>query len=536
MSAPPSLSPAVLSSLTSQPAAAEWLLNHAQHHILYHQQQLLYWTSLHNDLGAVRKAQHAAASLSPTASSGSSPTNGVPVSAPATGGKNLFMNDLAARLGAGPPGRSRASSASGGLEDVEQQSPGDLDRSPSSLTHARRPGSKKNVKATYAAAFKPQSGLNRASSNDSDPGTSSDDAGKAEESKDEEKAVAVAVPVAVPVHEVAKDSSSSVSSHAHAASFSSSSVSYVPIIQPSKGQVPPPVPRSSNSGTSSPVSSTPPSPSSAAMMAAIRRPPPVPPGGKSGPTSTNSSQPSSPSIRSKLPTPPPVPAHELAALSTVSAPVSSPSVSPIPAFQPRSLPQAPQRGGGGPSTPSKGTPNTSPNTTATNLPPPVPELPVTSSNEEYLAPAASLSTAPPAADGASVEVPAPAPVQSVGNRMGGMGGFKLPGAGAGGDPDLMAKLARKREAADGITVSPPATATATTSSSGASDSASVLSTPVTSRISVNTSPITLKPVTVSSTTSPVVSAAVPPCGKCGCTDFKQNAFQKGKCNNCFHPH
>ena len=540
---PASLSPAVLASLTSQPAAAEWLLNHAQHHILYHQQQLLYWTSLHNELGAVRQAQHAAATMS--SSPASSPTNGPPLSSPtATGGKNLFMNDLAARLGAGPPGRSRASSATGpsggGGDENEQQSPIEMDRSPSSLTHARRPGMKKNVKSTHAAAFKPQPGLNRASSDDSESG-SSVDAGKADDSKDEEKSVAVAIPVAQPVSEAGKEGSAPVSSHTSHANFAVSSVSYVPIIQPSKGQVPPPVPKPSTSATTSPVTSTPPSPSSAAMMAAIRRPPPVPPGAKSGSSSVSSSQPSSPIVKSKPPVPPPVPAHELAAASMmlpspIAAPVSSQAVSPVPAFQPRSLPQAPQRGGT--STPSKGTPTTSPASTATasSLPPPVPELPVTNSNDDYLA-SAPLANVPSTADGTVAETAAPAPASTVSNRLGGIGGFKLPGAAGGDNSDLMTRLAKKREAADAGTATPATTTTTVTTVTTASVSSEGLSTPISARTSSNTSPSTLKPIPASSAAPPaVVAAIVPPCAKCGCNDFKQNAFQKGKCNNCFHPH
>jgi hypothetical protein len=29
---------------------------------------------------------------------------------------------------------------------------------------------------------------------------------------------------------------------------------------------------------------------------------------------------------------------------------------------------------------------------------------------------------------------------------------------------------------------------------------------------------------------------VGPCGSCGCTEFTENVFKKGQCNNCFHPH
>ncbi|MCJ1297044.1 hypothetical protein MMC34_008613 [Xylographa carneopallida] len=549
--APPSLTPAVLGSLTSQPAAAEWLMSHAQHHILYHQQQLLYWTSFHNELAAVRKAQHAAASIPPASSSSpstshtdSAASNGAPLSSPTAVGKSGFMSDLAARLGAGPPARSRANSASAPVaEDSsgnEQQSPVSLDRSPSSLTHPRKPGSKKNVKATPSAAFKAQGGFNRASSNDSEAGASADggDGGKDEDGQDEEKAVAVSIPVAQPVHEVGAATTSS----SHHTAFAASSVSYVPIIQPGKGQVPPPVPRS---GATSPAASTPPSPSSAAMVAANRRPPPVPPGGKSGASSAASSQPSSPIVKSKPPVLPPVPAHDLAAtsmaypLAASPAPPTPSAASSVPAFQPRSLPQAPKRAGGGVNTPSRGTPTTSPNSTAdaSSLPPPVPDLPVTSSSEDYLAAVSPLAAAPPNADGSSAESTAPAPTATVGNRLGGIGGFKLPGPNDGDSSDWKAKLIKKREAAaaEAANAPPPAAATAATVTTTTTTTTSSTTSPVSSRTSASTSPNTRRPVASPAAPAPI-EAAVGPCGKCGCTDFKQNAFQKGKCNNCFHPH
>ena len=518
------LTPSIVSSICSAPLACDYLLEQSQLMIAFHQQQLSYWTSVKKEL--TRGAAHVAATAS----------NHVPplASPPASAGpekKAAFMDGLASRLGAGPPHRSRATSF------TEDDSPlSDMERSPASLNHASKPRMQKKARATRGtgSAFKAVgAGGGDGEERDASPLPGDSPSGAKGEEVKEEEAAYVAMPIAHavnPVLEKGLDPAGKDDDRDASPRFEAKSITYAPVVMPTKSAAAPSVPKSLGSSTASPARSAPSSPSAVAMAAAARRPPPVPPMRLAGGTGSQpGSQPGSPS--SKKPAVPPVPAFDPTAFTARSE--ALPAVTPAPSsasaaahFQPRSLPTPPVKAAKLPPV-------------ASALPPPVPAQPavpapvepsaaVTSSDEDYLAQAAPVD-----ASGDSAAAPTPAIPESVRteSRLGAMGGFKL-----AGQEDLMAKL-KKREPTEAAAAAAAPSTTAGTNggTSTVEPSAGVVG----GRSSGPTSPRMRMGAGGGSAAAPVpVVATVAACSTagCRCNDFKQDKFKPLKCANCFHAH